>query len=121
MIDRSKQFGASWAITLIFVSLLGIFAISILRLAPTYMQFMTLKSEMKAVRDEAVLKKYSVGQIQDRLQKRMDMSSIAITNLKDFKIETKPALHIEAKFEVRKKLGLNIDAVMMFNPVYGPE
>ncbi len=115
---KRKQVGASWAVWMIFIALIGIVGSSALRLAPTYMQYRTFRTEMKAVFEEAVTKKMSVPAIESALDRRMTMNSINIVPNDAIKIKTDPKYRIEANFEVRKKLGFNIDAVMMFNPIF---
>ncbi len=118
MVGIRQQRGASWAVWLIFIGLLGLVGSAALRLTPTYMQYWTLKTEMADVFEQAQRQNMSTPGVRETLQKRLEISGVDIVGMSDIQIETDPKVRIEADFEVREKLGFNIDAVLMFKPTF---
>ena len=115
----SKQRGmalVSWvfiiAITLFF-TLLGI------KMVPTYIEFYSIQKILESVAEDRSLKNASNGQIRKIINRRIDINGIYDFEQKSLKFshgkgESKGKTIMEVKYEVRKKMAGNVDAVMSF-------
>ena len=115
----SKQRGmalVSWvfiiAITLFF-TLLGI------KMIPTYIEFYSIQKILESVAEDRSLKNASNGHVRKIFTRRIDINGIYDFEQKSLKFshgkgESKGKTIMEVKYEVRKKMAGNVDAVMSF-------
>ncbi len=85
------------------------------RLGPPYMQFLTVKSAMSAVSEDAELKGKGRAEILSSLNRRLEVNSVSGLPPQTFRVEQKDfGQKLIADYEVRVHLLLNIDAVLSF-------
>lgn len=96
---------------------LGAFVLTLgVRLGPPYMQFLTVKSAMKAVSEDVELKGKGRAEILSSLGRRLEVNSVSGLPPQAFSVEQKDSgTKLIADYEVRVPLFFNVDAVMTFN------
>jgi hypothetical protein len=87
-----------------------------LRLGPSYMEFLTVKSIMTSVVKDPESAGASKGEILRMIGTRLDINSVAGVGRSDFTFNRSEDGHVEVllKYEVREHIAFNVDAVMMF-------
>jgi len=79
------------------------------------MQFLTVKSAMSAVSEDAELKGKGRAEILSSLNRRLEVNSVSGLPPQTFRVEQKDfGQKLIADYEVRVQLLLNIDAVLSF-------
>lgn len=102
---------------LLFWLVLAVAAVTLaLRLGPSYLEFMTVKSVMAGVREDPDAAGAPPGRILGMIRKRLDVNSITVVKPADFGFERAPTggLDVSVDYEVRQHLAFNIDAVLTF-------
>lgn len=120
MLNKSltKQRGMS-PITMLLLLILGGFVVmSVLTMAPHYVDNQSVNNIIDGLMDEPTIADLDEGEIGMMLAKRLNMNQIRSVSWKDFYIETDPVF-IGIEYEIREPLIANIDVVMSF--AYPPE
>jgi hypothetical protein len=113
--NRKKQIGATFITWLMLVGILGFLAVAGLKLIPVYMQYGTIVSVMEDVAKEQSPGKKSPTTIWKSIDKRLHINNVRYIKKENFKYERgNLADTMMIKYEVRKPLFGNLDAVAKF-------
>jgi hypothetical protein len=86
------------------------------RLAPPYMQFLTVRSAMNDLSEDADLQGKGRAEVMSKLGRRLEVNSVDDLPAGAFSIEQKDnGRQLVAAYEVRVHLLSNIDAVLVFD------
>jgi len=95
---------------------LGAFVLTLgVRLGPPYMQYLTVKSAMDALSQDAELKDKGRPEVLSALGRRLEVNSVSGLPPQTFSVEQKDSgRKLIADYEVRVPMFFNIDAVLSF-------
>lgn len=113
-IQQQKGMGAlGWIAVL---ALIAFTSLLVLKLAPVYMNSLTINSILSGMEEDQELGSKSPGEIKTTLFKRINVNRITDVALDEVFIEqTKDNIVVEVDYEVRNKLIANIDFVISFH------
>lgn len=111
----TRQTGAL-DLQLVFVALMaGFIVICLIKLAPVYIDHFTIRESFKGVKEELETKKANNNQIRAMLERRFTVNRIEQIKTRDIEfVREKSRLLVNAPYEVRVPLLLNVDAVIKF-------
>jgi len=111
------QSGASLITWLILASLVGVVGIVALKLTPVYIQMFTVQSILESVATEPGVGKEPKRVVWDKISKRLDVNEVDDVKFENFeiKVDDRGAATFSIKYEVRKPLLGNVDAVVKFD------
>ena len=115
--NRKKQIGATFITWLMLAGILGFLAVAGLKLIPVYMEYGTVVSVMEdVVKDqEQTPGRKSPKVIWKSIDKRLSINNVNYVKKENFKYERgNLADTMTIKYEVRKPLFGNLDAVAKF-------
>ena len=112
---HSRQRGFSfWGIAL-NVLIFGAFLVTVLRVAPLYVEYLTVKDVIARAGAEYDPSKQGLGDIRTHIRKLLNTSQIYVITADDIEIvREKGKVVIDANYEVRFPLVWIIDGVMKF-------
>ena len=112
---HSRQRGFSfWGIAL-NVLIFGAFLVTVLRVAPLYVEYLTVKDVIARAGAEYDPSKQGLGDIRTHIRKLLNTSQIYVITADDVEIvREKGKVVIDANYEVRFPLVWIIDGVMKF-------
>jgi len=112
---HSRQRGFSfWGIAL-NVLIFGAFLVAVLRVAPLYVEYLTVKDVIARAGAEYDPSKQGLGDIRTHIRKLLNTSQIYVITADDVEIiREKGKVVIDANYEVRFPLVWIIDGVMKF-------
>ena len=112
---HSRQRGFSfWGIALNFL-IFGAFLVAVLRVAPLYVEYLTVKDVIARAGAEYDPSKQGLGDIRTHIRKLLNTSQIYVITADDVEIvREKGKVVIDANYEVRFPLVWIIDGVMKF-------
>lgn len=115
--QTSRESGITLLGFLIVLVVLGFFAFIAMKLVPVYQEYYSVVGAMKGVAEEAGAAKFRTADVQNRMDRRFDISYVENLSYKDVKVaKTKTGQKvIWAKYEVRKPLMGNLDFVAKFD------
>jgi hypothetical protein len=103
--------GAGW---LIVLALIGFFAMLILVMLPSYMEYYKIVSSLESLEKESGFE--TPHEIRRLLERRFDISYVNTIHPKDVKIQRAgPNFRVRAKYESRKHLFANVYVAMTFD------
>lgn len=113
---RSRQRGIGFLGILFWLILAGSLLTVVLRLGPSYMEYMTVKSVMTSVRDDPSAVGAPRPAILRMITTRLDINNVGSVGPRDFHFERVPdgGTEVRVAYEVRKPVAFNVDAVLMF-------
>lgn len=116
MIDRNKQTGLTTLTWLLVVMVAGFFLVCLVKLGPVFMESLTVKSIITQAAEEARGEGLGKAQIHERIAKKLLINTVAGMSMADVEISGRGEdMIIDANYEVRKPLMLNIDVVLKFD------
>ncbi len=98
------------------MGLLAFFALITLRLAPIYLEHLSVTGSLEALGEEAFVTRKSKGEIIGKLKRHFQINDVR--NVKDHHITVKKAdgrMIVAIVYEVRTKMFGNIDVVLSFS------
>ncbi len=109
------QRGAGLFTVLIFLSLLGLAALTALKLVPVYLEYGVVKKELQAVVEELGNKKSSSREVWRNLSKRLDVNNISDISEQDLTVENVDGeRRIAIEYEVVRPFLGNVDFLLTF-------
>ena len=112
---QHSQRGAGLFTTLIFLALLGLAALTAVKLVPVYMEYSTVKKELQTVAESLGNKKASPREVWRRLAKRLDVNNINDISEQDLIVETVDGeRRMRIEYEVIRPFLGNIDFLVTF-------
>ncbi len=111
-IHRQKGMtGAGW---LIVLALIGFFAMLILTMLPSYMEYYKIVSTLESLEEESGLE--TPADIRRLIERRFDISYVETIRPRDVSIKSAgPNYRVRANYESRKHLFANVYVVMTFD------
>ena len=110
-----RQRGAGLLTMLVCIGLLGMVALSALRLAPVYMEYGVVKKELQAVADELDGKRVSSREVWRRLAKRLDVNNVSDVGEENLVVDTVDGeRRIAIEYEVVRPFLANINFLLSF-------
>ncbi|WP_200253560.1 DUF4845 domain-containing protein [Thiococcus pfennigii] len=103
---------------LLWVLVAGGIATVALRLGPLYMEFLTVRSVMNALAEDPQARGTSSRELARMVTSRLDVNQVAHVQGSDFSYGRPSAgegTDVAVAYEVRRHLGFNVDAVVMFD------
>ena len=113
-----KQKGMTAIGVLLVLLLIAFFTLLALRLTPPYLEHFSVASSLKSLQQEPGIGEKTNAQIRSLLQRRFDINDVEsvekehITFVKDRKTGL---LTISVKYEVRRPILANVDAIVSFS------
>jgi len=115
MKSMKRQAGLSFLSILLIAIMVGFFVMSGIRMAPSYMEYLTIKDVVGAIATEPGAKEHSVAAIRRRLETNFNTNQIYGLRARDIEVYRENGeTYIDANYEARIPLVGNIDAVMKF-------
>ncbi len=103
--------GAGW---LIVLALIGFFAMLVLKMMPSYMEYYKIVSTLESLEEESGLE--TPHDIRRLIVRRFDISYVNTIQPRDVMIRSAgPNYRVQAKYESRKHLFHNVYVVMTFD------
>ena len=116
MIARRRESGMSLLGTLCVLFMLGFFAMCLIRMAPTYFEYLTVKSIISKIAIENDPGVESNASIRRKIASVFNSNQIYQLAPKDVQIyRSKGKTYIDADYEVRLPIAWRIDAVLKFD------
>ena len=111
------QSGASLITWLILASLVGVVGIVALKLTPVYIKMYTVQNILESVAAESGVGKEPKRVVWDKISKRLDINDVNDVKLENFeiKVDDRNVATFSIKYEVRKPILGNVDAVVKFD------
>jgi hypothetical protein len=114
--NTSKQRGAGLLAILFGIAFLAVIASVTLKLAPHYMQFLTVKSVMNSVLEDPDVANLDRRGLLDQVDSRLYINDVRTVTRKDFQFaRLKRADELSVDYEVREHLFGNLDALLSFS------
>jgi len=113
-LDRQRGMtGTGW---LVVLALIGFFSMSIMKLAPVYMEHYSIKTVLASLGNEPMITKKSVRDIKRLIKKRLTVNGVYEMDKDALKIKKQGGvMKIEITYEVRKHMMGNVDALVSFS------
>ncbi len=112
---RSVQRGAGLLTMIFCLALLGLVALTALRLVPVYLEYGVVKKELLTVAAELGDERASSREVWRRLSKRLDVNNVNDVSEENLIIETRDGeQHIALEYEVVRPFLANIDFLLSF-------
>lgn len=116
MIARRRESGMSLLGTLCVLFMLGFFAMCLIRMAPTYFEYLTVKSIISKIAIENDPGVESNASIRRKIASVFNSNQIYQLAPKDVQIyRSKGKTYIDADYEVRLPIAWRIDVVLKFD------
>lgn len=116
MYNRQRQAGMSIPGMLAVAIMVGFFIMCIIRMAPPYTEYLSVKDIIEQVVMEYEPETQSIGQIRRRISNLFNTNQIYELNPKDVDVYRKDGkTFIDARYEVRIPVMGRIDAVLKFD------
>ena len=116
MLNRKRQTGLTALSWLVVAVVAGILMIFLVKMGPVYLESLTVKSVLNQVAEEARGEDLSRAQIRQRLYKKLLINTVKGVKVQDISVTDADRMYtIDANYEVRKHLFLNIDMVAVFD------
>jgi hypothetical protein len=116
MIDLRRQSGMSVPGMLIIASMVGFFVMNIIRMAPPYFEYLSVKEIVQKVALESDPETRTIGEIRRRITALFNTNQIYKLHPKDVEVYRKDGKTvIDATYEVRLPVMGRIDSVMKFD------
>lgn len=101
---------------MLILATVGFVVMVLVKLGPSYMTFLTVRSVMEDVREDpkAFADRQGRGTIK-ALTRRLEVNEVRTVHQKDFKMARKgDGMELSVNYEVRKHLAWNVDVVLLF-------
>lgn len=116
---KQRQQGMGMVGLLVVVVVLGVLGISVVRIAPLYVDNWSLVNIIELVVDEKTGSQTSPAQVRTALSKQFTTNRIQAVKLSDIQIKSDGrTIHIDLSYERRVPLLYNIDAVVKFEDIH---
>jgi hypothetical protein len=116
MKSRKRQAGMSIPGMLAVAIMVGFFVMCIIRMAPPYTEYLSVKDIIEQIVMEYEPETQSIGQIRRRIGNLFNTNQIYELNPKDVEVYRKDGkTYIDARYEVRIPVMGRIDAVLRFD------
>ena len=116
MITRHRQAGMSIPGMLIIAIMVGFFMMCTIKLAPPYIEYMSVKDIVTKVSEEYVPGKTTTGQMRRRIANLFNTNQITALSSTDVEIYRKGGkTFIDGSYEYRTPIIGRIDAIMRFD------
>jgi len=111
-----RQSGASLIGILAVLAIVVFLGTAVLKLAPHYMQFATIKSVMNDARKDVESNGGGTNELLSGIDNRLYVNGVNVVTRKDFKLKREKGGNVlSVAYEVREHLAGNLDAVMTFS------
>lgn len=119
MMTRDKQRGMTLIGWLMLLAILGFATLIALRLAPGYMEYLTVKQVVEQVYNQATPES-TPAQIRADIQRRFTVNDVKAVHSRDIEVRRQDGqLSIHLAYEFRTHVMGNVDAVLVFDRMYG--
>ena len=112
----SRQRGISFIGVILLLAAVGFVVMTVVKLGPSYMTFLTVRSVMEDVREDpsAFADRQGRGII-NSLMRRLNINEVRSLNKKDFKMKREAdGMKLSVDYEVREHLIGNVDVILVF-------
>jgi hypothetical protein len=114
-LERAQR-GATMSGILFALAILALLAMVAIKLAPHYMNFMTVRSVMNELQEDPQSAGRGRRAVLEVVDKRLYINDVRTVSAKDFDFSREGgANELSVQYEVREHLFGNIDAVLTFN------
>jgi hypothetical protein len=116
MKSLKRQTGLSFLSILLIAIMIGFFVMAGIRMAPKYMEYMTIKDIVTKIATEPGARDASISQIRRRLDTNFNTNQIYDLEPREIEVYREDGeTHIDASYEARVPIVANIDAVLKFD------
>jgi len=112
----SRQRGIGIMGAMLMLAAVGFVVMVLVKLGPSYMTFLTVRSVMEDVKEDpnAFADRQGRGIIK-ALTRRLEVNDVRTVHQKDFKMTRKgDSMDLSVNYEVREHLAWNVDVVLIF-------
>ena len=111
-----KQRGLTALGLLLVLMIFGFFVLLVIRLAPVYLEHMSVASSIKSLEQEVGIAEKTPQEVRSMLTRRLDVNDVDNFDYKLIEIKNeKGKLRISLDYEVRVPMIGNVDAIVSFS------
>lgn len=118
MVLKNRQRGMTAIGWLIVLSIVGFFALLLLKLVPLYIEFYSVRNALESLQHQPSAGDMTKDDIKNYLYKQFTINQVSRANLdKDLKIERDEkteARHVTIQYDVAEPVAGNVDALVHF-------
>lgn len=116
METMNKQKGMSPVVVLFLLCMFAFALVVVLKLVPAYLDYSTLKTSFNGFAEDPKAKEVDYPEFRSMVGKRLDINGVREFNFKEsaYMNKNEEGMVVGFKYEVRKHMFINIDAVMSF-------
>ncbi len=116
MSSTNKQGGLTTISMLALAMICVVMAICVIKLAPSYMESLTVRDILQQIAEEVRGEDLDRAQVRERISKKLLINSVKGLKMQNVKVKGDDRGYvINANYEVRKHLFLNVDVVLVFD------
>jgi hypothetical protein len=116
MIERSQQRGMSLTTMLIFAIMVGFFIMMIIRMSPSYIEYLTVKEVVTKVAEEYSRDEDTIADVRRKLATLLNTNQVYGIDYKDIEVFREDGrTWIDARYEARFPVAWRIDAVIKYD------
>lgn len=113
---RQSQQGMTFLGLVIVLGILAFFVVLVLRLAPSYMEYFSVKASIDSLQDEAGITQKPPSEIKKLIERRFSINDVKNAGREDVTITREGGItSVAIEYEVRNHVMGNVDAVIMFD------
>ena len=114
MNSSRKQSGMTAMGIVLMLAIIGIFAITAIRLTPVYLEFQSIATIMNGITTEP--KNSSPAQLRGTIEKRLDVNNVTVVTPKDFKFSKKTGvMTVSIEYNAEAPFMSNVFFLVKFN------
>ena len=119
MRSHCRQRGMTFSSVAFLIAVGVIVAVMGMRLAPVYMEYLTVKSVVEDVAAEPGSVRKSQSDLWRSVERRLDINSVYTIKIEHITVEKHPTgARLKLYYEVRKPMIGNVDAVVVFDRAF---
>ncbi|MDX1454173.1 MAG: DUF4845 domain-containing protein [Gammaproteobacteria bacterium] len=114
MINRRQQRGMTFLGYIIVLSIIGFFALLVLKLVPIYLEHQSVVKALRSVADQPATS--SPASVRSTIQKNLDIDNVSVVKAKDFKIRRASGVsEVYIEYEAETNFAGNVYILVKFS------
>lgn len=112
----SKQKGMTLTGWMTVIALILFFALLGMKIAPIYLENLTVKDVLKTLKEEPLITQKTSGQVKNMVMQRLNINSVYDLKGEDVTVKKSPGvMTVDITYTVQKKLVGNMDILVSFS------
>jgi hypothetical protein len=113
---RNKQKGMTGTGWLVVLALIGFFSLLIIKLAPVYMEYYSVKTVLASLENEPLITQKSIADVKKLVHRRLKVNGVYDVDKKGLKIKRADGvMTVEMTYQVTKHMVGNVDVLISFS------